>query len=66
MGARKNTGRQLEEMVLREIESPQTVDDLIRNLKPRLSEKTIRESVWDLLDQGKLSLTWNRRLEARK
>jgi len=62
--ARKHETPKTKTLVLNGIKSPRSLDDLIESLKSEVTETDIRETVWDLMDQGKVNLTWDRKLVA--
>lgn len=51
-----------EERVLSEVSEPKSISDLIIRLKPNADERMVRKAVWDLIDQGKVILTIDRKL----
>lgn len=51
-----------EERVLSEVSEPKSISDLIIRLKPNADERMVRKAVWDLIDQGKVILTTDRKL----
>ena len=55
--------REAEELVLSKVETGRvySLDDLARLVAE--DDVPLREAIWDLLDRGKLRLTWDQRFE---
>jgi hypothetical protein len=51
-------------LVLSKIKNPHSLDELVQSLASEVSSTAVRETVWDLIDQGKIKLTWDRKLIA--
>lgn len=51
-----------EQRVLSEVREPKSISDLITRLKPNADERMVRKAVWELIDQGKVTLTADRKL----
>jgi hypothetical protein len=51
-------------LVLNSTKDPRSLEDLIQSLESQVPGATVRETVWDLMDQGKIRLTWDRKLVA--
>jgi hypothetical protein len=51
-------------LVLNCTKDPRSLEDLIQSLESQVPGAMVRETVWDLMDQGKIRLTWDRKLVA--